>query len=737
MRTLLGMALGAALLLPSVGAAQTGVVSGRVLSQGGPVPFAEVSAGARGGSSPTSVQADRQGSFRLTRLRAGELTLRIEAVGYAVATRTIRIESGDTVWLDVELAPTAVSLDALVVTGTMQEKSVSESTVKVDLVSGRMLQRLATNSLVESIQHVNGLYQQIDCGVCYTNSIRINGMEGPYTAVLIDGMPIMGGLASVYGLSGIDPAIVEQLEIVKGPSSTLYGTEAMGGVVNVITRDPRFAPRFVVDGWHSTDGESSVQVAAAPRAGRVHALVSGSMARSQTFVDRNDDGFTDFPRLMRGTVFARADVLSERRRRVAGVTAKLYYEDRFGGVRGWTTRDRGSDEVYGEYIRTRRAELMSTSRVPGLPEAFRADASLTVHDQESWYGDVRFDARQNIAFGNLLWRGGGGGHDILVGATARYQTYDDDTPATAAMERRFIPGVFAQDEYSPIAGISLLGGVRLDRHAEHGPIVSPRASLMWRPWAETRVRLNAGTGFRVVSLFTEDHAALTGARRVVINEKLRPERSWSITANLNHVIEFGVNPMMLDIDVFHTRFTNRILPDYDVDPALIVYDNLDGHATTRGLAVSLNQNFAGFPLLYTLGLTVQDVTVVRDGESEDEFFSPEWKGVWSVSYSLPRPAVTLDYTGTAVGPMRLPEYASPFTRRTRSPTHAIHNLKVTASVAGGVEIYGALNNLLDFRQGSPLVAAHDPFGESFDTNYVWGPIRGRQVLLGARVGVSQ
>jgi outer membrane receptor for ferrienterochelin and colicins len=711
-----------------------GVIAGRVTSQGTAVPFATVSVQ---GSATVTGEADGQGRFRLERVAAGAQTLEVRAVGFAVASRRAEVRPGEVTWVDVELVPSAVALDALVVTGTMQERTVGESAVKVDLVSGRMLQRLATNSLTESIQHVNGLYQQIDCGVCYTNNIRINGMEGPYTAVLIDGMPVMGGLASVYGLSGIDPALVEQLEIVKGPSSTLYGTEAMGGVVNVILKDPRFAPRLTVDAWQSADGESSAQVALAPRVGRVHGLVSGSFARSQRFVDRNDDGFSDFPKLTRATVFARADVLSERRRRVAGVTAKVYAEDRFGGVRDWTRADRGSDEVYGEFIRTRRAELMGVTRVPGLPASFRADLSLTVHDQESWYGDVRYDARQDIAFGNLLWQGGRNGHDVLLGATARYQVYDDGTPATPQAERRFIPGVFAQDEYSPFAGLSLLGGLRLDRHEEHGAILSPRASLKWEPFHDTRVRVNAGTGFRVVSLFAEDHAALTGARQVVVAETLRPERSWSVTGNVNQVIEFGVNPMMIDVDVFHTRFTNRIVADYDTDPNLIIYDNLDGDATTRGVSLSLNQNFARVPFLYTAGITIQDVSVRRAGVREAEFFAPDWKAVWSASYTFAGPGVTVDYTGTAVGPMRLPEYAPPFTRPTRSPTYSVHNVKATARVAAGMEIYGALNNLFDFRQGSPLIAPHDPFGDAFDTTYVWGPIRGRQILLGGRVGVSR
>lgn len=715
-------------LLPAGAAGQA--VTGVVTSGGRLVSGAQVSS--EGG--PT-VLTGPDGSFRL-RLEGGPRVLVIDALGYARSIREVRVPVDGVVSVRIELAPAAVALDAVVVTGTMRERSVGESPVKVERVSGRMLQRLATNNLMESIQHVNGLYAQVDCGVCYTNNIRINGMEGPYTAVLIDGMPILGGLASVYGLNGINPALVEQLEILKGPSSTLYGTEAMGGVVNVITKDPRFAPRWVMEASGSADNEVTADVAVAPTAGRLRSIVSGSLSRSAAFVDRNEDGFTDFPRHTRGTVFARADVV-DGVDRVGGITARAYWEDRFGGVREWRESLRGSDEVYGESIVTRRFELLANTRLPGLPESFRLDVSGTWHDQDSWYGAVRYAARQRILFGNLTWSGEAGRHRLLAGVTGRHQTYDDETPATGTAERRLIPGVFLQDEWEATEALTLLGGVRFDHHDAHGVITSPRASLKWSPWHDTQIRVNGGTGFRVVNLFTEDHAALTGARQVVIRSKLRPERSWSVAANLNQVLDFDVNPMMVDVDAFYTRFTNRIVADYDVDPDLIVYDNLDGSAVTRGVALSLNQNFARFPLLYTVGVTFQDVTITRAGAREDEFFAPDWKAVWSLAYTFAGPSLTVDWTGTAVGSMRLPEYAAPYTRATRSPTYAVHNLKATVRLAGGLETWLALNNILDFRQGSPLVAPDRPFSDAFDTSYVWGPIRGRQVLVGARWSVSR
>ncbi len=328
------------------------------------------------------------------------------------------------------------------------------------------------------------------------------------------------------------------------------------------------------------------------------------------------------------------------------------------------------------------------------------------------------------------------GHDILAGLTLRYQVYDDGTPATPTAERRFIPGIFFQDEFAAGPDLRLLGGLRLDHHEAHGVIPAPRLSVKWQPLLDTALRLNLGSGFRVVSVFTEDHAALTGARQVVIEEALEPERSWSSALNVNHVFPFGGNNMVVDVDAFYTRFGIRIVPDYDTHPDRIIYRNLRGRSVSRGVALSFNQNFLDFPLLYSVGITVQDVYTETDGERRQELFAPDYKATLGLSYTF-TDALTLDYTGTFVGPMRLPEYPAPYTRPTRSPAYATHNLQATWRPRAGVELLAAARNLFDFRQGSPLVAPHDPFGPDFDTAYVWGPIHGRELLLGARVGLSR
>lgn len=709
------------------------VVEGRVVDHGGDaVPYASVMVA----GSQRGVLADADGLFRLSGLEAGPLTLIVSAPGHATREIEVDVHSGQGLFeIALELDPLA--LDPITVTGTMKAASVSASPVKVNVVPVAVLQRNATNNLVETISFVNGIFQQVDCGVCYTNNLRINGMEGPYTAVLIDGMPIMSSLASVYGLNGINPALIQQVEIIKGPSSTLYGSEAMAGVINVITKDPRYAPRLAIDASGTTDAEGNVDFALSSSPGPVSAFLSGNVAYNSRFVDGNGDGFSDFPLNRRGVAFGKVDWSPEGRRR-GSLTAKYLYEDRFGGVEAWTRADRGSSDVYGESILTNRIEVLG-SYLPTWSRDVRFEGSYSWHDQDSFYGDSEYAATQHIGFMNALWGPTLGRHDLLVGATARLQTYDDNTPATATRDRRFIPGLLVQDEVSLLGNtISALGGLRADHHDQHGVIFSPRVAVKWNAGEQTALRLNAGTGFRVVNLFTEDHAALTGAREVVIASELEPERSRSVTLNLNQVVEFGPNPMMIDVDLFHTRFSSKIVPDYDADPNQIVYANLEGHAVSRGVSFTFNQNVDFDRFLYSAGVTFQDVYVVDEaGQREDEFFASDVRATFSATYNARALPLRFDYTGTVTGPMRLPTYEQPFERANRSPTYSIHNLQGAWKLVDGSEVYLSMKNVFDFTQASPLIDPSNPFGEDFDTAYVYGPMRGRHLMLGFRYGLAR
>ena len=144
---------------------------------------------------------------------------------------------------------TTEKLNEVVVTGTMKAIKKSDSPVPIEIYTTKFFKKNPTSSLFDAVQLINGVQPQLNCNVCNTGDIHINGMEGPYTMILIDGMPIVSSLSTVYGLSGIPNSLVERIEVVKGPASSLYVTEAMGGIINVITKSAKSAPKLSIDAF--------------------------------------------------------------------------------------------------------------------------------------------------------------------------------------------------------------------------------------------------------------------------------------------------------------------------------------------------------------------------------------------------------------------------------------------------------------------------------------------------------
>lgn len=645
-------------------------------------------------------------------------------------------------------------LEGAVITGTLKEVRRLDSPVPVEVITSELFKKNPAPSLFEAVGMVNGVRPQLNCNVCNTGDIHINGMEGPYTMILIDGMPIVSALSTVYGLSGIPNSMVDRIEVVKGPASSLYGSEAMGGIINVITKNALKAPGFSADFFTTTWLEYSTDITTKFNLGKAAGLLGVNYFKYGNPEDKNGDNFTDVTLQDRISVFNKWN-FGRRNNRIASLGLRYVYEDRWGGEMQWNKRtDRGSGKIYGETIYTSRFEAIGMYQLP-LKEKVFAQFSYNNHDQNSWYGNTPYMANQEVFFGQAYWDKALGKHNLMLGASVRYTEYDDNTPATASADgsdndpsQTALPGIFVQDEIKFNPQQTLLLGYRYDHDKNHGNIHSPRIAYKYSSFNKRHtIRGSFGTGFRVVNLFTEDHAALTGAREVVIAEELKPEKSYN--GNLNYVSKFSTGFMNVNVDAtgFYSYFTNKITGDYDVDPNRIIYDNLDGYAVSQG--ISLNTNFTfDIPLKISAGISYTDVfQKEKDGHGigvkEKQWFAPEWSGTFVLSYNLPE-NFTVDFTGNWSGPMRLPVLPNDY-RPEYSPWFCIANVQLTKKFNNGMEIYGGIKNLFDFVPSEdPLMRAFDPFDEfvddpvnnpygyTFDTTYNYTSLQGIRGFLGFR-----
>jgi len=657
-------------------------------------------------------------------------------------------------------------LNEIVISGTLKEVSRLDSPVPVEVYTAKFFKANPNPSVFEALQNVNGVRPQLNCNICNTGDIHINGLEGPYTMVLIDGMPIVSGLSTVYGLSGIPQSLIDRIEIVKGPASTLYGSEAVGGLINIITKKPANAPLFSIDAFGTNWSELHTDIAAKFNVGeKAQSLIGVTYFNYQNPIDKNKDNFTDVTLQDRLSVFNKWN-FKRNNDRLFSMAGRYSYEDRWGGEMNWAKKYRGSNDVYGESIYTKRWEFFGTYQLP-MKENIIFQFSTNGHNQNSYYGNTPYLADQYIGFGQLTWFKTLGQHELLSGLTYRYTWYDDNTPATAHASdltinnpsKTRLPGIFIQDEVSLHKNHKLLLGIRYDYHSLHGHIFTPRFNYKWSTTDKRNVlRLSFGNGYRVANVFTEDHAALTGAREVVFEEDLKPETSWNGNLNFVKKITAGSTFIGLDATAFYTRFTNKIIPDYDTHSNQILYANLNGYAISKGISLNIDVVFSnGLKIL--AGATAMDVYHTETGTRIRQLFAEHFTGVWNIGYLFNRIGLSVDYTGNLYGPMRLPLLSDTDPRSEYSPWWSIQNIQLTQRIGQKIEVYGGVKNLLNWTpdKGNPFLIARaddpfdkhvqfdmngqamatpdNPYGLTFDPSYVYGPNQGIRIFAGIRYNI--
>ncbi|MFA6947182.1 MAG: TonB-dependent receptor plug domain-containing protein, partial [Pedobacter sp.] len=336
--------------------AQTAALSGLVSSGARPIEYASVKIL----NSKLGTTSDSLGQYSFTKLSPGKYILVFSALGYSPYRKEITVKENDFLNLDIDLHQSGSTIDEFVVTGTMKEVSRLASPVPVEVYSPAFFRKNPTPSVFDALQNVNGVRPQLNCNVCNTGDIHINGLEGPYTMILIDGMPIVSGLSSVYGLSGIPNALIERVEIVKGPASSLYGSEAVGGLINIITKKPQNAPSFSADAFSTSWGELNTDLGFRFRASTKTEVLTGiNYFKYGNRIDQNDDNFTDVTLQDRISIFQKWN-FSRNENRVFSLAARYNYEDRWGGDISWNRSFRGGTDRYAESIYTKRWEMLGS-----------------------------------------------------------------------------------------------------------------------------------------------------------------------------------------------------------------------------------------------------------------------------------------------------------------------------------------------------------------------------------------
>jgi outer membrane receptor for ferrienterochelin and colicins len=440
--------------------------------------------------------------------------------------------------------------------------------------------------------------------------------------------------------------------------------------------------------------------------------------------------------------------------------ARYFNENRWGGEMQWTKDFAGTDIIYGETISTNRYEILSSYEFnTTIPVSW--DGGFSYHKQNSFYGTTKFNAIQKLFFNRLyLNKEFSNINKLLVGISFSYENYDDNTPATQITNKSiirnqpsitYLPGIFLLHEYKHTEKWQSSLGLRYDYNSIHGNIFTPQLGLKYDLSEFSSIRFVSGTGYRIVHIFTEDHAALTGSRDIIFTENLKPEKSYNSTLHFNKFFNTNWGFLNLKTALFYYYFTNRIIADYETNDNAIIYSNLHGYSINRGLSLDLTANFR-FPLIINLGATLID-SYYRDklannlySEKKRPFLTENFSSTFTVTYTLNK--FSFDYTSTLYSPMKLPilknDYRPPY-----SPWFSIHNLKATFNTKNNkINLFTGVNNIFDFKpRKDAIMRSFDPFdkqininnpnGYTFDPSYVYTSNQGRYFYFGINYVINR
>lgn len=516
---------------------------------------------------------DESGHFYLKNLPEGQLTIIFSMIGYETEKRTITLHRDTLVEMNVRIAETSFMIDNVVVTANKYETKQKEVATIVNIIPPLIIESTTSNSMADVLNFQTGLRVEETCSNCGVPQIRINGLEGQYTQILMDSRPIFSSLASVYGLEQLPAGMVDRIEVIRGGGSALYGANAIAGVVNIITKEPNRnslsisnSSAFTEQGTYDINTSMNASVVAEnQKAG----LFLFGVQRNRQQYDRDDDGYSDIPHLNSTTVgfrsyFKTSDYskitaeyhhTSEFRRGGYGIDSLQPHESPLceqlkhnidAATAKWdmyTADNKHFVSVYTSFQHIARDSYFGTNYNPNAYGKSTDIVSVTGAQYRFSYpcGLMNADLSAGAEYSYNQLR------DQILG-------YDRNT-----LQRVHLGGGYVQNEWKNKQWSILIGG-RLEQHSLlDKPVFSPRANVRYTPIDPIILRLSYASGYRAPQIYEEDlHVGAVGGEvsLITLDENLKPEYSHSVSGSVDLYKRFGKWDMNFTLEGFFTQLND-------------------------------------------------------------------------------------------------------------------------------------------------------------------------------------
>ncbi len=684
-------------------------VTVRVRADDAPVAAAEVRSGT------VAARTDAGGSAVL-RLRPGERSIVVRKIGFAPATVGVVLGSADTT-LVVALEEEAEELEEIVVTSTRTGQRIEDEPTRVEVLAREEVEEkmmMTPGDISMMLNETSGLRVQTTSPSLGGANVRVQGLRGRYTQILSDGLPLYGGQSGALGLLQIPPMDLGQVEVIKGAASALYGSAALGGVVNLVSRRPgEEAQAELLLNQTTRNGSDAVGFASGPLGGEWgYTLLAGAHRQSEADVD--GDRWTDIAGYRRAVVRPRLFWGDDAGRSVF-ITAGLTAEEREGGGRVATGE-------YPETLGTRRGDVGAVGRfLLGGDRLLAVRASATAQRHAHGFGAVTEEDLHSTGFAEATFSGSGGGHNWVLGSALQAERYRAND--VAGFDFTYVtPSLFAQEEWAPAEWVTLSVAGRVDRHSEYGTFLNPRFAVLLRPGGWT-VRAAAATGYFAPTPFTEETEAI-GLTRVLPLDGLDAERARTASLDVGRAL----GAWELNATLFGSRTEDALqLRESTARPGFLELANASGPTRTWGTELLARWTREPFHLTAT-HTWLRSREDVPDGVGRREVpLTPRHAlgavGMWEAE-GIGRVGLELYHTG------RQALEDNPY--RDRSRPYTIVGFLAERRI-GEARVFVNLENLLDARQ-----TRYDPLvlpalsREGRWTTDVWAPLEGRVVNAGVR-----
>jgi outer membrane receptor for ferrienterochelin and colicin len=701
------------------------------------------------------VLTDSEGEFSIARTEQSNKLI-ISYVGYK--SDTLNIGTNDKK-LDINLVQSLTTDEVNVVAESPHSLISTATVVNSVTITERGLQKAACCNLAESFVTNAAADVEYSDAMTGARQIMLLGLKGTYTQLQTENVPSMRGLATSFGLGYVPGPWMESISISKGTSSVVNGFESITGQINIEYKKPEnqnpthlnfygdHLGRMEVNSYGNFDVNENLSTML---------LVHGNT--HQWYHDLNNDSFIDHPQVSQINVMNRWKYIGEETESVTA--AHVIYEDRKAGQRDFLF-DKAPNS-YGLDIQTTRVNLITKNGFLLDTESGSSIGTIlsyTHHNQKSMYGINKFDAQHNSFYSNILYSTSFNGpeeehhheegeechhhhepvtwHKLTAGGSFQYDNYYHYLNDGGDIINELIPGLFAEYSFIGIENVVLTGGIRADHHNTYGMFYTPRFHAKYSPDELFTLRLSVGKGTRTPYAIAENSYVLASSREIIMQGDI--EREEANTYGISFTSQFDLWDVFFtfNTDYFRTEFVNQLIVDMDRNTQSIYFYNLDGESYSNSLQLDLIAEIANNFTIST-AYRYNQVKMTMNGELLDKPFQNFHKGFVNMAYSLPNQSWSFDLTVEYNGGGRIPNtHHNP--EQYRLPDHFDSFFMVHGHITKRfeyLELYMGAENIFDFVQTNPIIAANDPFGNYFDSSMIWGPIIGRKVYIGARYNIN-